>query len=367
MRCNRSRGASSRLTGILAFLVAALAGNGVVRADAWDLNLSRLCFYRMADGTLLPCGVPQDLTQHGGLAASNPIEADQESFRSLMSELGTIFAPTIGAPAQTIGWGSFSLGIDFGFMSINPTRMANRGDPEKTDYFWRASESVSDAALALPRTADGKSRIERELPPSIAPTMTIMARKGIWFPLPSMELGVGVKHLLGSRMWSGLLALKVALHEGFHGLPFPEVAIQGWGSRVFGTPGFDLSLAAVDAMISKTLGVGWTVSVAPYVGYQALWIIADSGLTDAFPGQPVSSLTDARYFTFINATKIFRNRLFWGARINFYLASLFFEMSFLPEGSVGDNQQIRAELRTVNIRDRAGWQLSFNSGLAVDF
>ncbi|MBK6848026.1 MAG: hypothetical protein IPG96_10995 [Proteobacteria bacterium] len=339
-------------------------------ADGWDLNLSRLCFFHTRDGATLPCGGSYDFSQHGGLG-TNGVEPDNESFRSLMSELGVVFAPDTTAPAQTLGFGGFHLGIDFGFTSINRNRRSNLADPAKRHWYWRAAESVSSAALAAyaaDPTPAASSAVSAGLPPGVAPTITLMARKGLWWlPAPSMELELGVRHLLGSEMWAGIMGLKLALHEGFHGWPIPELAARGAVSRLFNTPGFDLTITSLDFSISKRFGVAATLSISPYAGYQLLWVIADSGVIDARPDQASAQLDDPRYFTFLNQSNIFRHRAFGGARFNFYLASLLLELSYAFEG--GDEAVVRIDpqLQTVAVDDRAGDQIGVTLSLAVEF
>ena len=361
---------SLRVLVILASVSAGWLGPRPATADTWDLNLSRLCFFQTRDGAILPCGGSYDFTQHGGLAA-HAVQADNESFRSLMSELGVVFAPDTTSLAQTIGFGGFHFGVDFGFTSITRNRRANRAEPAKRHWYWRAAESVSSAALAAyaaDPTPAASAAVKGSLPPTLAPTITLMARKGLWWlPAPSMELGLGVRHLLGSNMWAGLMSLKLALHEGFHGWPIPELAVRGAVSRVFNTPGFDLTIPSFDISISKSFGVASTISIAPYAGYQPLWVIADSGVIDARPDQSSAQLADPRYFTFLNQSNIFRHRACGGARFKFYLAALLLELSYAFEG--GDEAVVRIdpELKTVAVDDRAGDQIGFTLSLAVEF
>lgn len=367
---SRSSSSARRRLVVATLVSAAALGVPRARADTWDLNLSRLCFFHTRDGTTLPCGGSYDFSRYGGLA-TNGVEPDNESFRSLMSELGVLFAPDTTAPAQTIGFGGFHLGVDFGFTSINRHRRSNMADPVKRNFYWRAAESVSPAALASyaadPTPAAG-SAVSAGLPPGIAPTVTLMARKGLWwFPAPSMELNLGARHLIGSDMWAGILGLKLALHEGFHGWPIPELAARGAVSRVFNTPGFDLTVTSLDLSLSKRFGVAATLSIAPYAGYQLLWIIADSGVIDARPDQASAQLDDPRYFTFLNQSNIFRHRAFGGARFNFYLASLLLELSYAFEGGDEAIVRIDPQLQTVAVDDRSGDQIGVTLSLAVEF
>lgn len=354
---------------LVPLIVFASALPMTAQAGSWDLNLSRLCQIKTNSGTNLDCGRVQDFAAFGGISRDNPIQPDDESFRSVMSELGVIFAPDVLSPAETLGFGGFHVGIQFGHTTINRLRDANPDIPELRHRFWRAAEAVSDAAYA---TGDSiydeaaKRRIDDELPSTFAHTVTFMVRKGFWFPLPSFEIGAGVKHLFGSKMWSAIVTAKLALHEGFQGLPLPALAVRGTGSRVFGTEGFGLTLGALDASISKAFGVGSTFTLTPYAGYQLLWIVATSDVIDAIPSLVATDLTSSRHFTFIDQGAILRHRIVAGFRLNFYIAALLVEFSGYPPGSSAARADV-PDLRLVEVNDESGGQYSISSSLAIEF
>jgi hypothetical protein len=64
----------------------------------------------------------------------------------------------------------------------------------------------------------------------------------------------------------------------------PDVAVGGGVRTITGTPQFQLTIAALDAQISKPLPIADSAVLTPYVGYQYLWIFGDSGLIDLSPG-----------------------------------------------------------------------------------
>ena len=316
-----------------------------------------------------------------------------------MSELGTLFVPNILAPAETYGYNGYSLAMEFGFTTINAKKNSTLQIPADGSFqaearahrFWRASEAVSDQAFAEGniRTQAAIDRIERELPPAIAPSITIMARKGLWLPLPSFEIGLGVRHLLDSRLWGALVQAKMALHEGFQGWPLPAFSIRGMGTRVFGTRGYNLTVAGLDFSVSKHLGIASTWNIMPYVGYQLVWIIADSEVIDATPGidavaesakqaGSVGDLARCRgaqslvrdcnaNFTFDDQANILRHRFFIGLRANFYIASLLVEYSFFAAGRESDQIFSAANLPQANVPDESGDQHSINFSISLDY
>jgi len=379
---------------VAASLLASLTQLPAARADDWDLTLSRLCQLKLKDGSQLDCG--------GGYSAAkgevDHVIADNAAFRSLMSELGVVFAPNILSPAATQGYSGFNMSVEFGWTMINPKKLNKEKDPNNPDqikgdhWFWRAANQVSsqnfvggDITSEDHSAAVARDNIGRELPSSFAPTVSVMARKGLWLPVPSFELGVGVKHLIGSRMWAPTVMAKLALHEGFQGWPLPAFAVRGTGVRVVGSPDFNLTIAGIDFSISKHIGVASTFNLTPYVGYQLLWIIADSEVLDATPsvdamaqtaknaaGDPLKFnrclVSDCNgSFTFSDQSNITRHRAFFGVKANFYVASLLLEYSLFASGANSDEVLNKATGIKWSIPDEAGFQQNISFSLQADF
>lgn len=356
-------------------------------ADTWDLNLSRLCKLQLDNGSTRDCGGGYTPAL-GGVTGVIP---DNAAFRSLMSEMGVLFAPNILSPADTQGFSGFNMSVEFGFTGVNPKKVSN--DPNGINHwFWRAAESVSPKAFEdgdisgdshTART--NRDIIANELPSSIAPTVTVMARKGLWLPVPSFELAAGIKHLIHSRMWAPIVMAKISVHEGFQGWPLPAFAVRGSGVRVVGSPDFNLSIAGIDFSISKHIGIASTWNLTPYVGYQLLWIVADSEVLDATPavdamdqtiknaqGDPFQynrcMVSDCNgNFTFADQANITRHRVFFGARINFYIASLLVEYSLFASGGKSDEVFEKATKTKIEIPDDSGTQHNVSFSIELDF
>jgi hypothetical protein len=372
-----------RLSLLIPLLLVALFPRGA-RAGDWDLSLGRLCQLHLQNGTVMDCG--------GGYSASmgdvDHVVADNAAFRSLMSELGAVFAPNILSPADTQGYGGYNLSVEFGWTMINPKKLSKDQNIQGAHWFWRAAKSVSPTTFKDGNiTSDpvAQSRLERELPSSFAPTVTVMARKGLWLPVPSFELGVGIRHLMYSKMFAPLVQAKIALKEGYQGWPIPALAVRGTGVRVVGSPDFNLTVGGLDFSISKHLGIGSTFNLTPFVGYQLLWIVADSEVLDATPmvdavgksaaennydpGKINRCLTQdcAGNFTFEDQSNITRHRVFFGIKANFYIASLLVEYSYFASGSKSDEIVNRATGTTLSIPDDAGSQHSIAFSVALDY
>src|SRR5690606_15502043 len=98
-----------------------------------------------------------------------------------------------------------------------------------------------------------------------------------------IEVGAGTTHAFDSRMWTVSGYAKVALHEGFHHLPIPTLALRGMFSELLGSKDMRLTTISIDGQASHVFGVGSTFSITPYVGYQTLLMIARSGVMDVSP------------------------------------------------------------------------------------
>lgn len=309
----------------LAFAALFAGTPGLAHAGGNDLVLSRLA----------------EVTGTGDSARA---AGDPVAFRSLTSELGVVLAPRLSTPADTLGFGGFLFSADMAFTGIS-------GD----DAFWRVRE---DAAAS-----------------GVLPTVGIMARKGIGFPLP-LEIQVGAVHLLDSRLWAAQAGVKLALHEGFHRLPLPSLAVRGSVSRVLGDSQLDLTIASIDATVSKDIGVAGQFALSPYAGFNWLLIIPRSEVIDKTPNiDSLNMASDAQMlFVFDDQDTIVRQRIFGGIKIRHYTVSLVLEANIALAGSsiddrpgtdtaCGDGPAVTA----CDAADQSGLQQTYTATLGLDF
>ena len=214
----------------------------VAAADANDLVLSRL-------GQIDASGT--------GVIPSN---AD---FRSLVSELGVVIAPRFLTPADTLGFSGFQFSTEIGYTSIN-----------NSNHYWCATEESANCADGFQKS-------------STIQTVSLFARKGIWLPLPSFEIGAGALHVADSRIWAAQAYAKMALHEGYHDWAIPSVAVRFAGSRMMGSEQLDLTVASLDLSLSKRFAVAGTFTITPFGGWNILWIIPRSEVIDKTPNVAV--------------------------------------------------------------------------------
>lgn len=279
-----------------------------------------------------------DLTSLGSVDDAGQITPDRASFRSLSSELGVLVAPQPMDPADSLGLSGFALSAD-----ITLNTISNNAD------YWR------DAAGGTPD--------------SVVPTIQIMGRKGLW---PGLEVGAGASHVFDSKMWTMAGYGKLAIHEGFHHLPIPSIALRGMFSQLLGSKDFKMTTASIGGAISHVFGMGSTVNLTPYIGYQALIIMSRTGVIDSTPGvdeyqgetMPCDNgdpdCTVNGEFVMERQT-IIRHRPYLGFRMIFAVIRLGFEAMIVPKG--GHSETIEGE----SLTDAAGMQQQYTFSLGLDF
>ncbi|MDY0002320.1 MAG: hypothetical protein RBU30_13575, partial [Polyangia bacterium] len=280
-------------------------------------------------------------------------QARNNAFRSLMSQLGMALAPQFHAPAETTGYGGFAFSAKYAATTID----------NKADY-WVNGLNVA--------------------PDPILNTLSLEVRKGIWLPIPSFELGAGFTHLVDSHMFVLNVFAKLALHEGFLHWPTPAIAARFSGQRVVGTDQVDLTVLSFDLSISKSFGVGGVINFTPYLGYNVLWVIADSQVIDTTPGTdslqcsvdpscshtipipPGQFCTDAdcgRNYVFDDQDAILRHRVFLGLRMIVYRFVLTMEAAWALQGNSADSLAFSG----LTIKDRAKLQQTYSVSIGWDY
>jgi len=200
------------LTVGLCVLAAATLTASTARADRNDLTLERI---------IGPPAMP-------GMFNDPTDPARQTMYKSLMSELGVVIAPRALSPADTLGYSGFQLAFETSFTQIS----------NKQDFWQKGVQNVSGSFL---------------------PTLSVMARKGIWLPLPGFEIGAGASKVLDSNLYAVQGYAKLALHEGFHDWAIPSLAVRGAVSHLLGSSQVDLTVISDDETVSKSFGIAGTV------------------------------------------------------------------------------------------------------------
>jgi len=345
----------------------ALSWQAVARAGGNDLNLLNLCQQVAANGNPPVNSCLIDPTTSNSILKK--ADADTQSrYRSLMSELGVVVAPRLLTPADTLGYAGFQFSAELGITTINNNRTVN-GDTSNIPY-WNGIESVN-------RMSPNATR-----PPSSLATVGGFVRKGLWFPIPAMEFGAGAVDVLGSNMYAIQGYAKIALQEGFHDWVLPSFAVRGSASQLLGTSQVNLTVFGVDVLASKAFSIGGTARIEPYVGWNALFIDARSGVIDATPSCDAyaqhavtagSNATPgmcvpandgtwndlANNFTFKSQDVITRYRYYGGFKLKLSVMFIAAEFDFIQAGASRDS--------VADIADSSGSQESFSLSAGLDF
>lgn len=310
---------------LVAPLFAALFFSSEARAGKYDIDLAPLAQIN-DDGTITP---------------------DNAAFRSLASEVGVLMAPKPIDPADSLGLSGFAVSAD---VSINTLS----GDAS----FWQDTTRGS--------------------PNNVAPTLQVMGRKGLW---PGIEVGAGATHLFDSRMWTIAGYGKVSIHEGFHHLPIPSIALRGMFSRLLGAKDIDMTTISVGASLSHVFGIGSTFNITPYAGYDALLVFARTGVLDATPGRDEFVEGSAPCangdpdcvvqgeFVFRKQDVIVRHRPYVGMRFIFSVLRVGVEAMFVPPGGSSSDVPLPAAVGggTETVTDGSGFQQQYTVSLGLDF
>jgi hypothetical protein len=303
---------------------AALLFSSDARAGKYDLDLAPLAQIN-PDGTVRP---------------------DNEAFRSLSSEVGVLMAPRPVDPADSLGLSGFALSAD---VTIN---------------------TLSGGASYWQDTTRGN-------PGNVAPALQVMGRKGLW---PGIEVGAGATHLFDSRMWALAGYGKLSLHEGFHHLPIPAIALRAMFSRLLGAKDIDMTTISVGASLSHVFGVGSTFNITPYAGYDALMVFARTGVLDATPG--VDEFVDPAMpcsngdpdcvvqgeFVMRKQDLILRHRPYVGMRFIFSVLRIGIEAMFVPGGTSSSDVALPSAIGGIEtVTDRSGFQQQYTVSFGLDF
>jgi hypothetical protein len=313
---------------------------GVALADQNDLVLSRLGT-RIFDSTGKLTGVV----------------GENLELRALASQLGVVLAPHLLTPADTIGFGGFQFTVDYSTTTI-----------DQTASYWRVLQSSPDPTGTM-GLAHGAATMR---------TVGMFVRKGMWFPVPSAEVGAGAVHLVDSRTWTGQLYAKVALHEGYHDLPIPSLAVRGAVSRMMNQRELDLTVASLDIAVSKHFGIGGTWRFDPFAGWNVLMIVPRSEVIDPTPNVdplvPGNEMDSLNNFVFKDQATIYRQRFFLGAKMQYYVFQFTLEAIFALKGSsiddrTGTNESCAPLSTTTNCdsKDTAKVQRTIELSAGFDF
>ncbi len=354
------------LAAVLATVIGCCAVVGSARASRNDLDLLKLCSSPPPGGGGLLIGAVSECNwvkrQPGtGLITGVTLDADAEvNFRSLMSELGAVMAPRLVMPAETLGFAGFQISGELGTTSISNDKP-----------YWKGVSGVS-----AQNAGEGR-------PDAWLTTVGMFVRKGLWLPLPAVEVGGGFMHLLDSQLVSWQGYAKLALHEGFHDWPIPSFGVRASASYLTGTDQVRMTTTGIDLIASKGFGVMGTARLDFFGGWSFLFIHAQSGIIDATPSCDATATQNAKpgdklseycaaaqrgtpndayaYFSFADQDTITRQRFFGGVKVKFATVFLAAEYQLIAAG------RSRDERKANGARDDSERQSAINLSGGFDF
>jgi len=325
--------------GALAALAVVCASRPAA-ADTNDLVMSRLATRILGAGGQLDGVVGENL-----------------EFRALASQLGVALAPHLLTPADSLGFGGFQFDLDGSQTSIDARQP-----------YWRVRAGSPDPS--------GKNRVAHGS--GFLRTVGFFAHKGLWFPVPSFELGGGAVHLVDSSTWAAQLYGKVSVHEGFHDLAVPSVALRVAVSRIMNQRELDLTVASFDITVSRHFGIGGTWRLDPFAGWNLLMIIPRSGVIDATPNvdplHPGDEMDAANNFVFRDQAAIYRHRFLAGLKFQYDIVQLTVEAQLALAGSSVDDHpgttdacQPNSTTSNCDAKDTAAAQATLSLSAGIDF
>jgi hypothetical protein len=251
----------------------------VARAQSMDLAPERLA--------LQPSGLPPNQTCQSTAANPEaavaagiqpnavPCRADDVAFANLTSELGFAIAPTAFHPARTTGIGGFALTLDVTVTGINASAESVARDGSRRKYWQDGTVGPKDGSGAYPP--------RNTSPDGVLAVYALKARKGLPF---GFEIGGQLGWLGNTSMWVPGADLRWAPLEGFRtgALGYiPDIAVGGGVRTLVGTGKLTLTTVGVDVQISKPVPIADVVKLTPWVGFQRLYVFADSNTVDLTP------------------------------------------------------------------------------------
>jgi hypothetical protein len=321
---------------VAASALAVMCGSRVARADPNDLVMSRLATRIVNDSGQLDRVVGENL-----------------ELRALASQLGVVLAPHLLSPADTLGYAGFQFDVDVSQTTVDIKQP-----------YWRVLAGSPDPS-GMNRVAHGAGALR---------TVGVFARKG----LPLFELGGGAVHLVDSTIWTAQAYGKLGIHEGYHQLPIPSVAVRGAVSRMMNQRELDLTIASFDVVVSKHFGIAGTWQLDPFVGWNLLLIFPRSEVIDATPEiDPLregNQMDASNNFVFKDQAEIYRNRLLIGAKARYSIVQLTAEAQLALAGSSVDDSpgtsdpcEARSTTTRCDARDTAAAQTTLSLSVGIDF
>ncbi len=309
---------------ILALLTVFVCTGITLNAEANKLDLALARF--------IPCD------SHGRCA---PQLADYERF---MAEYAFGLSPKILAPAETLGYSGFYMGLEGTLTTIDSS---SAGGKER----WR----------------DGTA--PRNSYPSIMFVPAVHVRKGLpW----SFEIGGSFNYLAESELvalggdikWS----LLEGYRKGFRGA-LPDVAARGSVMRVLGQSDVDMTIIGVDGSVSYPFGIGGMITLTPYMGYQ--YLVTIIRIEPLVYAEEDGTIDTERDMAGLSGPNLGRHKLFMGLRFGYERLVITGEFGWglAKEWDTAHEDTVPsdAEIDESQFETKVGNQFNISFGAGLDF
>ncbi len=242
----------------IAFAFATLAV-GSASAGSMDLAPERLatCPDAPAD---LPCGGFRTNAAGTGFD-TRYFTPDHDAWAKLVSQYAMAVAPMAMHPARTTGYGGFEMGF---FMNLTTISNTN-------NVLTRGTEGAVTPSNKYPRS--------NQSPDGVLQIYGLNGRKGLPY---GFELQGSIGWLANTEMAVIGGGVRFSPFEGFR--KWVDLSVGGYVNTITGTSKVKITVPALDVQASRQFVISNQVVLSPYVGWQMVWINADSGVVDATPG-----------------------------------------------------------------------------------
>jgi hypothetical protein len=247
-------------TAATAALATAFFSQREARASSMDFAPERLvrdCQPINNGGVTIPCG---QAAVTGTSVSGNYFRPDNDAWAKLMSQYAVAMAPNSMRPARTTGYGGFEMSIFGQFTTISK------------------NESFIEKGTEGPVTDAQKYTARNGSPDSTLNIYGVTGRKGLPY---GFELQGTIGYMGNTEMVVLGGGVRLSPFEGFR--KFFDISFGGYVHTLTGTAKVKLTVPAFDIAVSRPFVIANTVILQPYVGWQMLWINADSGVIDTTP------------------------------------------------------------------------------------
>ena len=284
--------------------------------------------------------------------------ANIKEYEEFLAEYFFALSPKILAPADTLGYSGFYMGLEATLMPVPGGGHYDPASLENTTAWFKGTGPINSAPDAM-----------------FVPSLHV--RKGLpW----SFEIGGTINYLAQSEIVGVGGEVKWSLFEGylhkFRGA-LPNLAARGSVVRIIGTTDLDVTIVGVDGSISRPFAIGGQLTLTPYGGFQYIWTcIRTEPITYRDDNDNFRPM-DGRFWdtTMLSGPNLGRMKVFLGVRLKYELLAIVVEGAWGIEddwataiAKPGPNAtQGEVDAYTAQMNTSVPHQFQINTGIGLDF